>query len=393
MKTTFSKSLRFFFVIGAALCAVPSSTLADEARFFRIAGPVPTTITAVSAAGYVTWTNVATNATFTVQTATALLSESNWVDFVQVPVTTGVTTEQLYDPNPPSGMALIPAGSFTMGNYLINGNSITNDPDIPNANPTNVYVSAFYMDVNLVSYALWTNVYQWATNHGYSFDNPGAGKAADHPVQSVDWFDCVKWCNARSQQAGLMPVYYTDAGLTQVFTNGDFGTTVYPNWAAKGYRLPTEAEWEKAARGGLSGQRFPWGPTNLISQSLANYFSAPAFDSFDLGPKGYNTGYTNGFVSPYTSPVGSFAPNGYGLFDMAGNVNEWCWDWYAGPTYPAGSPYLGGTDPRGPATGTERVMRGGSWIDRASLARCAFRNHYFPQNAPYERGLRCVRTP
>ena len=80
---------------------------------------------------------------------------------------------------------------------------------------------------------------------------------------------CVKWSNARSQQAGLTPVYYTDAGLTQVYTNGEMCTTVYVNWAANGYRLPTEAEWEKAARGGLSGQRFPWG--NTISESQANY--------------------------------------------------------------------------------------------------------------------------
>ena len=110
-------------------------------------------------------------------------------------------------------MALIPAGSFTMGDTL-DGES--------DAIPTNVYVSAFYMDVNLVSYSQWQTVYNWATNHGYGFDNAGSGKAANHPVQTVDWYDCVKWCNARSQQAGLTPVYYTDAGLTQVYTNGEW---------------------------------------------------------------------------------------------------------------------------------------------------------------------------
>ena len=88
-------------------------------------------------------------------------------------------------------------------------------------------------------------------------------------MQTVNWYDCVKWCNARSQQEGLTPVYYTDAGLTQVYTNGET-TTVYANWTANGYRLPTEAEWEKAARGGLSGQRFPWG--NTITESQANYY-------------------------------------------------------------------------------------------------------------------------
>ena len=131
---------------------------------------------------------------------------------------------------------------------------------LSDAIPTNVYVSAFYMDTNLVSYSQWQSVYSYATSHGYGFDDAGSGKAANHPVQTVDWYDVVKWSNARSQQAGLTPVYYTDAGLTQVYTNGNVDA-VYANWAASGYRLPTEAEWEKAARGGLSGQRFPWGNT------------------------------------------------------------------------------------------------------------------------------------
>ena len=76
------------------------------------------------------------------------------------------------------------------------------------------------MDVNLVSYSQWLSAYFWATNHGYGFVHAGAGKAVNHPVQNVDWYDCVKWCNARSQQAGKAPVYYTDAGMTAVYTNG-----------------------------------------------------------------------------------------------------------------------------------------------------------------------------
>src|ERR1019366_1238886 len=122
------------------------------------------------------------------------------------------------------GMALIPAGSFTMGDTL-DGES--------DAIPTTVYVSAFYMDTNLVSYSQWQTVYNWATSHGYSFVNAGAGKAANHPVLTIDWYDCVKWCNARSQQAGLTPVYYTDAGLTQVYATGEVAP--YVNWAASGY--------------------------------------------------------------------------------------------------------------------------------------------------------------
>jgi formylglycine-generating enzyme len=272
----------------------------------------------------------------------------------------------------PTNMVLIPAGAFTMGDTL-DGES--------DATPTvSVTVSAFYMDVNLVSYSQWQTVYNWATNHGYSFANAGSGKAANHPVQTMDWNDTVKWCNARSQQAGLTPVYYTDAGLTQVYTNGE--VTVYVNWAVNGYRLPTEAEWEKAARGGLSGQRFPWG--NTISESQANYSGNTFNNSYDLGPNGYNAAFATG-ANPYTSPVGYFGPNGYGLYDMAGNVLEWCWDWY-------GTPYAGGSDPRGPASGNNRVLRGGLWSSFAYVARCANRYYYYPSNT-YDSyfGFRCVR--
>jgi formylglycine-generating enzyme len=274
--------------------------------------------------------------------------------------------------NPLATMTTVPAGSFTMGDAL--------DGEV-DAVPVSVTVSAFYLDTNLVSYSLWQSVYNYATNHGYGFVHAGAGKAANHPVQTVDWYDCVKWCNARSQQAGLTPVYYMDAGLTQVYTNGEINiTNVY--WAANGYRLPTEAEWEKAARGGLSGQRFPWG--NTISESQANYQGNTA-TNYDLGPNGFNAIGSIGGTSPATSTVGSFSPNGYGLYDMAGNLNEWCWDWNK-------TPYAGGTDPRGPASGTARILRGGVWDFNAYGCRCANRVSNLPSVAfATVTGFRCAR--
>jgi formylglycine-generating enzyme required for sulfatase activity len=238
------------------------------------------------------------------------------------------------------------------------------------------------MDTNLVSYSQWQTVYSYATSHGYGFNNVGACKATNHPVQTLDWFDCVKWSNARSQQAGLTPCYYTDAGLTQVYTCGETNT-VYPNWAANGYRLPTEAEWEKAARGGLSGQRYPMG--NTISESRANYDACTSCYYYDLGPSGFNAAFNDG-VYPYTSPVGYFAANGYGLYDMAGNVFEWCWDWYGTPY---GQPTT--TNPIGPATGTYHIVRGGAWYLNANFARCACRYHNYPFYADYSTGFRCVK--
>ena len=323
-----------------------------------------------------------TNNNYILQSTTNLASPNWAAEKYPVPVAASTVSNntpakffRLFYTNPPAGMVLIPAGPFLMGNSV-------GDSDITDANPTNIYVSAFFMDTNLVDLSVWQAVYTYATTSGYGFDNAGAGKAANHPVQTVNWFDCVKWCNARSQEAGLTPVYYTDAGFTQVYKTGD--VTPYANWSANGYRLPTEAEWEKAARGGLSGRRFPWG--NLISESQANYDGDTNMYSYDLGPNGLNAIGSIGGTSPATSPVGSFDVNGYGLYDMAGNVFEWCWDWYGTPY---GQPTT--TDPTGSGTGSLRVLRGGGWLYVAYCARCALRTDYYPADADYYIGFRCVR--
>jgi formylglycine-generating enzyme required for sulfatase activity len=375
------RSKYYYCFIMLALLAGVRQAVGQGSQFFRISGPAPTTILSFNPDGTLLWSNAQPNGTYTIQSLSSLTGV--WVNYLQLQARNRVNTNQLVVFNPPAGMAFVPAGSFTIGNSI-------GDSDITDANPITVDVSAFYMDVNLVSSNQWQSVYNWATNKGYSFDNPGSGKAADQPVVNVDWFDCVKWSNARSQQAGLTPLYYTDAAFTQIYTNGQVQNP-YVLWTANGFRLPTEAEWEKAARGGLSGQRFPWGDT--ISEIQANYGGDPSDINYDLGPGGYNNIGSIGGTDPATSPVGSFPANDYGLFDMAGNVEEWCWDWYAGPPYPAGSPYLGGTDPRGPASSSygENVLRGGNWSYDARASRTAYRDYINAPAATYQIiGFRCV---
>jgi formylglycine-generating enzyme len=275
----------------------------------------------------------------------------------------------------PSGMVLIPAGSFRMGDFLSDGSS----DEMP---VHTVYVSPFYMDRCEVTKALWDEVYAWATGHGYSFETNGRGKAANHPAYSVSWYSVVKWCNARSQKEGRTACYTV-------------GGTVYKtgqnvpdcNWSVSGYRLPTEAEWEKAARGGASARRFPWRDSDTIQHARANYCSVSSY-GYDTSPtRGFHPTYNVG-VSPPTSPVGAFAANGYGLYDMAGNVWEWCWDWY-GSSYYGSSP---GTDPRGPASGSRRVTRGGCWFRAAFNCRVADREYALPEGASHL-GFRAVLSP
>jgi len=357
---------------------------AQESRFFRVVGPVPVTITAVTADGSITWTNTPTNATFTVQVTAGALGASSWMNWTQVPVTNTVTTVRVFSVKPPPGMVFIPAGSFTMGDNL---------DGTEEALPLHTnFVSAFYMDRYETTKAQWDEVYRWATNHGYSFvltGTPGA-KGTNHPVHTVNWFNRVKWCNARSEMEGLQPCYYTTAGQTNVFRTGTFVlSNACVRWSANGYRLPTEAEWEKAARGGANGQRFPRGDT--ISHSQANYYGAPSSFPFDVSPtSGWHPVFDD--VEPYTSPVGYFAPNAYGLYDMAGNLWEWCWDVYdvyssearIDPHGPNGSVGAGGV----PRT---RVLRGGGWGADAMFSRCADRALGPPNNAGYTAGSRCVR--
>lgn len=245
---------------------------------------------------------------------------------------------------PPAGMVAIPAG--------------TNSGTDPDYGAYSLTVEAFYMDATEVTKAQWDAVADWAVANGYVFDNDlfgegphGQGKAADHPVHTVNWYDCVKWCNARSEKEGRTPCYNL--------------STWACNFAANGYRLPTNTEWAYAARGGASSRRFPWGDT--IDHSRANYYSSSSYSYDTSSTRGYHPTYATG-GDPYTSPAGSFAANGYGLYDMAGNVWEWSND----------------------SSGSPRYIRGGGWHDLAFGARCGFSYLYDPVYAGSYDGFRTV---
>ena len=223
-------------------------------------------------------------------------------------------------------MVLIPAGEFQMGS------NVGEDDEKP-VRP--VYIDAFYMDSYEVTNAQFQKFCELTGRppHGHRTDGrPGYGKP-NQPAMGMAWQEAVEYCE----------------------------------WAGK--RLPTEAEWEKAARGGLEGKRYPWG---------------------DEPPDETKTNFDRHVGHP--TPVGSYPPNGYDVYDMAGNVEEWCYDWYR-PDYYQNSPKR---NPKGPDSGfhSRRVVRGADWMDTAKGLRCARRlgENPKPRGNLYNYGFRCAKS-
>ena len=266
-------------------------------------------------------------------------------------------------------MVYIPAGNFSMGDNL-------NEGEVDERPVHTVYISAFYIGKYEVTKALWDEVYKWALDKGYVFDNLGEGKALNHPVVSITWYDIFKWCNARSEKEGLEPCYIVEGS---VYKSGIEEPNC--NWNASGYRLPTEAEWEKACRGGQTGLRFPW-DGDYITHTNANYCGDDSFTWYNKS-SGYHPVFNDG-VRPYTNPVDYFEPNGYGLYDMVGNVWDSCWDWYDAGYY-TNSP---SSDPKGPTSGTYRVERGNGWLGWGKNSRSARRAGVTPLGVRDHRGFR-----
>jgi formylglycine-generating enzyme len=213
-------------------------------------------------------------------------------------------------------------------------------------------------------------------NYGYFMDlcwkNPGFDQGGDEPVVEVSWYDAIAYCNWLSVREGFQPCY-DSRGLRDSRSNG--------------YRLPTEAEWELAASGGNqawasgSGEGFPWGP----GRPRANVADAALFRRHSTATPWPE--YDDGFV--FTSPVGAFPPSRLGLFDLGGNVLQWCQDIYE-PGYYADSPM---DDPRGPSADTGlRTIRGASWKSSPEELATSRRNFHPARDRSSIIGFRLARS-
>ncbi len=251
----------------------------------------------------------------------------------------------------PIPMVLIPAGTFRMGN-------VTDHPrGLPGEKPVHdVTIShAFLMSETEITQAQYQAVMG---------DNPSEHIGDDLPVEYLTWYEAADFCNRLSVQEGL-DTCYSGIGL---------GATAVCDFSASGYRLPTEAEWEYACRGGTE--------TDLQTGDLTNPDCTPVDPEMD------RAGWYCGNATDSARAVGQKQANGYGLYDMHGNVWEMCWDWYDSNYYSA-SP---ASDPRGPAETGNRVIRSGTYFHYAVFCRSSFRHSFIPHKRTKGLGFRIVRT-
>lgn len=271
-------------------------------------------------------------------------------------------------------MVLIPAGSFVMG-------SPSDEPGrLPDEIQHRVSLSRpFYLGRTEVTWSRWNEVRNWGLKNGYSdigegYNGFSSPEVADHPVTNVSWWDAIRWCNARSEMEGRKPVYYSRSSLRSSSVIRIGMPTVHVDWEAEGYRLPTEAEWEYACRAG-SESAFYTGDITVAGHSCLHDSSL------------HRAGWYCGNSGTDTHAPAQKPANDFGLHDLHGNVFEWCWDWYG--TY---GEEVERRDPAGPFNGTQRIMRGGSWMNTPPQARSAFRHALAPSTVFYTIGFRAARS-
>ena len=289
-------------------------------------------------------------------------------------VTENLTLHARWVPPVPD-MVWVPRGSFTMGDASVSGS-----PAAFHAYPTRrVTLDGFYIGRNLVTQEQFESV--MAGNPFGTSSNPSQFQAGQptRPVERVSWFDALAFANALSARTPGLDEVYTISNWTTGLAAGSSGVynitgaLVGVNWNGNGFRLPTEAEWEFAARGG--------------HDSPGNFSHAGSNSAVDVAWFNTNSG-------SQTRPVGSKSPNALGIFDMNGNVYEWCWDWFDSYKNIIGAhPGVEANyNPRGPGSGTERVRRGGSWNNAVGNVRNVVRNSATPDSANWVIGFRLARS-
>ncbi len=272
-------------------------------------------------------------------------------------------------------MTLVHTGEFLMGSP---GPEANRRPD--ELQHRVKITKPFYLGMHEVTQFEYKQVMQVKPS-GFSINGGSRDKVAKmitdrYPVENVSWFDAIEFCNRLSQKDGFEP-YYTTSNVKREKDTLVEATVTTAGGA--GYRLPTEAEWEYACRAGTTtpfhyGIESSLSSANLKAPVVAGGYGGAVPKWKDLGR---------------TTKVGSFPANNWGLFDMHGNVAEWCGDWYDKDYY-IGTPI---EDPPGPQTGTHKVLRGGSWLMNDATCRSASRFFHLPREAKYYGGFRVARTP
>ena len=262
-----------------------------------------------------------------------------------------------------------------------------------------VKLSPYKLGKTEVTYKLWKEVYDWATGHGYTFANPGVkGKDGsgtdDEPVTTISWRDCIVWCNAythKTNNADTECVYRKKDDHTVVLKNATDTAAcdaAYADMSKKGFRLPTEAEWEYAARrqnDNTNATDYGEGGNAVYLTKLNSASGAKA--DWNNADETKAVAWYSGNSGSKTHPVGKKRANALGLYDMSGNVWEWCFDWYG--SIGAGEVI----DPQGAASGTARVPRGGSWFSRANNCTVGRRNFNGPDDRYNDLGFRLACRP